>query len=271
MRERRPVLGPGSGLTPADAELAVPVRAGERVWGAIGCYADGEPFGAEDSRLAEAVAEYLGNTLRAIELNDTLRRTLIGTAQSLAAALEAKDHYTAEHARSIADVAVAVARRLGLAASELEDVRYGAIFHDIGKIAIPDAILNKEGPLTDEEFAAIRRHPVVGEEILAPVPLFHHVRQIVRHDHEHWDGNGYPDGLSGTQIPIGARVVLVADAYHAMVSDRPYRGSMSHVEACEELRRNAGAQFDPDVVDAFLAVVEHDPSVIQVAPTRAEG
>ena len=174
------------------------------------------------------MAEYLGNTIRAIELNETLRQTLIGTAESLAAALEAKDTYTAEHARSIAEVAVAVARELGLSPTELEDVRYGAIFHDIGKIAVPDAILNKEGPLTAEEFEHIRRHPSVGEEILAPVALFHRVRQIVRHDHENWDGSGYPDGLRGEEIPIGARIVLVADAYNAMVSDRPYRRSKSH-------------------------------------------
>jgi HD-GYP domain-containing protein (c-di-GMP phosphodiesterase class II) len=103
------------------------------------------------------------------------------------------------------------------------------------------------------------------------VPLFHRVRQIVRHDHEHWDGTGYPDGLQGEEIPIGARIVLVADAYHAMVSARPYRGSLSHGEACEELCQGAGTQFDPDAVNAFLRVVEREPGLVQTAPAREEG
>jgi two-component system, cell cycle response regulator len=150
---------------------------------------------------------------------------------------------------------VAVGRTLDLDESHLRDVRYGAIFHDIGKIAIPDAILNKPGPLTDEEFEIIKRHPQAGEQILAPVPFLSRVRRIVRHDHERWDGTGYPDGLRGPQIPIGARIVYVVDAYHAMVSDRPYRRAMPVEDARAELRRCAGSQFDPAVVEAFLEVV----------------
>ncbi len=135
-------------------------------------------------------------------------------------------------------------------------MRYGAIFHDIGKIAVPDAILTKPGPLTAEEFSVIKRHPVVGEQILAPVPFLSGVRQIVRHDHERWDGAGYPDGLRGSQIPIGARIVFVVDAYHAMVSDRPYRRAMSEADARAELESNAGTQFDPDVVSAMTAALD---------------
>ena len=131
------------------------------------------------------------------------------------------------------------------------------------------AILNKEGPLTAGELEIVRRHPVAGEEILAPVPLFSRVRKIVRHDHEHWDGSGYPDGLQGRQIPLGARIVLVVDAYHAMVTDRPYRSSMSHDEACRELRTCAGTQFDPDVVGAFMTVAERQPALlIEAQPSR---
>ena len=138
----------------------------------------------------------------------------------------------------------------------LRDLRYGAIFHDIGKIAIPDAILNKPGPLTPAEFEVIKRHPIVGEQILAPVPFLDQVRRVVRHDHERWDGTGYPDGLKGRQIPIGARIVLAVDAFHAMISDRSYRKGMSEESARIELRTNAGSQFDPDVVDAFLRVLD---------------
>ena len=141
----------------------------------------------------------------------------------------------------------------------IRDRRYGAIFHDIGKIAIPDAILNKAGALTAAEFEQIKAHPIVGEQILAPVPFLADVRRIVRHDHERWDGTGYPDGLRGPQIPLGARIVLVVDAYHAMISDRPYREAMPEAEACDELRAHAGSQFDPAVVDALLAVLARRP------------
>jgi HD-GYP domain-containing protein (c-di-GMP phosphodiesterase class II) len=130
------------------------------------------------------------------------------------------------------------------------------VFHDIGKIAIPDAILNKPAPLSHEERKVIETHPAAGEQILAPVPFLSRVRRIVRHDHERWDGTGYPDGLRGPQIPIGARIVFVVDSFHAMVSDRPYRKGMPEAAAREELRANAGTQFDPAVVDAFLRVLD---------------
>jgi HD-GYP domain-containing protein (c-di-GMP phosphodiesterase class II) len=180
---------------------------------------------------------------------------MIGTAEALAAALEAKDSYTADHARSIADFAVDVGRELNLSDSAIEDLRYGGIFHDVGKIAIPDAIINKPGPLTDEEFEVIKQHPAIGAEILAPVPFLYGVRTIVRHAHEHWDGGGYPEGLSGEQIPLGARIVLAVDAWHAMTSDRPYRQAPGQSFAIRELGHHAGTQFDPTVVEALTRVL----------------
>jgi HD-GYP domain-containing protein (c-di-GMP phosphodiesterase class II) len=136
---------------------------------------------------------------------------------------------------------------------DLHDLRLGAVFHDIGKIAVPEAILNKPGPLTPEEREVMERHTVVGEQILAPVEFLAGVRKLVRHEHERWDGGGYPDGLAGEEIPLGARIILACDALHAMTSDRPYRRALPVQVAHEELRRHAGTQFDARVVDALLA------------------
>ena len=252
LRERRAVLSSGR----AGSELAVPVHMGRDLWGAFDLRSEAEDaFNADDARLVELVADHTAAALRTAELYRKLEQTHLGVAAALAAALEAKDGYTAGHARWIAEVAVEVGRELSLPEDELNDLRYGAIFHDIGKIAIPDAILNKEGALTEAEFEVIKTHPVVGEQILAPVPFLTDVRRIVRHDHERWDGTGYPDGLRGPQIPLGARIVLVVDAFHAMISDRPYREAMPQEEACAELREHSGTQFDPEVVDALVAVL----------------
>jgi diguanylate cyclase (GGDEF)-like protein len=249
LREKRRIKGGSS------REVAMPLNIGGRAWGAISCVAGDEPLDDVDVELIADVAEHLCAAIRTGDLYEQLTQSMIGTAEALAAALEAKDSYTADHARSIADLAVAVGRELGLSASAIEDLRYGGIFHDVGKIAIPDALINKPGPLTDDEFEVIKQHPTIGAEILAPVPFLYGVRTIVRHAHEHWDGGGYPEGLTGEQIPLGARIVLAVDAYHAMTSDRPYRQAMSHEEACRELRDHAGTQFDPEVVDALLAVL----------------
>jgi diguanylate cyclase (GGDEF)-like protein/putative nucleotidyltransferase with HDIG domain len=242
------------------SELAVPVYVGGELWGALGLRSGPETlFDDDDAQLVQSVADHLGAALRTAGLYANLDQTHLGTAAALAAALEAKDSYTADHAQSIADLAASVGTELGLDEERLRDLRYGAIFHDIGKIAIPDAILNKPGPLTEAEFAVIRTHPEVGEQILKPVPFLARVREIVRHDHERWDGGGYPDGLRGEDIPLGARIVLVVDAYHAMRSDRPYRRALSASAARADLLRHAGTQFDPRVVDALLAVLEREP------------
>jgi diguanylate cyclase (GGDEF)-like protein len=267
LREKRPIVhAPEEGRRdgdqrngdtpdPVPGEIAVPLIIGGRAWGAVSCVGGVRTLDEVDVELVSAVAEHLSASIRAADLYEQLSESMIGTAEALAAALEAKDSYTADHARSIAELAVQVGRELNLSESALEDLRYGGIFHDVGKIAIPDAIINKPGPLTEEEFEVIKEHPAIGAEILAPVPFLYGVRTIVRHAHEHWDGNGYPEGLSGPQIPLGARIVLAVDAYHAMTSDRPYRQKLSHAEACEELRRHAGTQFDPEVIESFLAVL----------------
>jgi HD-GYP domain-containing protein (c-di-GMP phosphodiesterase class II) len=139
-----------------------------------------------------------------------------------------------------------------LGQEEVERVRSAALLHDIGKVAIPDEILHKPGPLNDHEWKLMREHPVIGERILRVVPGLGTVARIVRHEHERWDGQGYPDGLARDQIPIGSRIIIAADTYHAITSDRPYRPARSHSEAIEELSRCAGTQFDPGVSSALI-------------------
>ncbi len=156
-----------------------------------------------------------------------------------------------DHLRDVAGLAIAVSRELELSPEDLDEVARAAELHDIGKIAIPDVILNKPLPLTPEEWAFMRRHTIIGERILMAAPALRPVASLVRSSHERWDGNGYPDGLAGEAIPLGARVVAVCDAFDAMITDRSYRPAVTADEAREELRRCAGAQFDPRVVDAF--------------------
>jgi len=161
-----------------------------------------------------------------------------------------------DHLVGTAELAVAVARQLGLAGEHLDEVARAAELHDVGKIAIPEEILHKPGELDREEWAFVRRHTVIGERILGAAPALRPVARLVRSTHERYDGGGYPDRLRGEEIPLGARIVTVCDAYEAMVSDRPYRAAMSPEEAIAELRRNAGTQFDPRVIEVFTAALD---------------
>jgi HD-GYP domain-containing protein (c-di-GMP phosphodiesterase class II) len=151
-------------------------------------------------------------------------------------------------------MALHVGGELGMDAKALKRLELGALFHDIGKIGIPEAILSKPGPLSDEEWKVVRLHPELGAGILAPIERLEQVCDIVRHCHEHWDGSGYPNGFAGEEIPLESRVILVCDAYHAMTTDRPYRSRLPVDEACRRLREAAGTQFDPQVVEVFLAL-----------------
>ncbi len=178
-----------------------------------------------------------------------------GTIEALAHTLLERDEYTADHSASVLDTTAAVARNLGLDATEIDRIRAAALLHDIGKIAIPDHILQKEGPLDEREWEVMRTHPAIGERILRAVPGMGAIARIVRHEHERWDGEGYPDGIAGEEIPIGSRIILACDAYDAMTTDRPYRKAMSHADALDELTRCAGSQFDPEVVGALVGVL----------------
>ena len=238
------------------SELVVPLVIDGAVWGAINIEeVEPDAFDEDDVRLLQTVAEQTAAAMRSAALYERLERAYLGTAEALANALEAKDEYTADHARSITDQAEAVGRALGMDEAALHELRLAAVFHDIGKIAVPESILNKPGPLTDEERAVMERHTIVGEQILAPVEFLASVRPLVRHEHERWDGAGYPDGLAGEAIPLGSRIILACDALHAMTSDRPYRRALPLDAAIAELRRHAGTQFDPRVVEALLGVL----------------
>jgi diguanylate cyclase (GGDEF)-like protein len=173
-------------------------------------------------------------------------------AAALASALAERDRYTGEHSESVVDLTARVGESLALDAEEIGRVQMAALLHDIGKVGVPDAILNKPGPLDDQEWVIMRQHPVIGERILRAIPGMGSIARIVRHEHERWDGGGYPDGLAGPEIPIGARIILACDAYHAMVSDRPYREAIGHTRAMAELSANAGTQFDPNVVETLV-------------------
>jgi diguanylate cyclase (GGDEF)-like protein/putative nucleotidyltransferase with HDIG domain len=171
---------------------------------------------------------------------------------ALASALIERDRYTGDHSESVVDVAARVAESLAASPGEVERIRTAALLHDIGKIGVPDEILHKPAALDKREWHVMRQHPVIGERILRAIPGMGRVAKIVRHEHERWDGGGYPDGLSGPAIPLGSRIILACDAYHAMTSNRPYRRAMSHTDAVAELSQNAGTQFDPEVGQALV-------------------
>lgn len=175
---------------------------------------------------------------------------------ALAKAAEAKDKFTLEHAERVSDSAAEVARRLKLPPDVIDQIRVGALIHDVGKLAVPDHVLNKPGPLTDDEFDMVKHHPVVGAEIVHPLIGQRHLYAIVRNHHERYDGKGYPDGLAAETIPLAARIVAVCDAYDAMVNRRAYRPAMSHREALRTLLAGRDEQWDGRVVDAFVAIQE---------------
>ena len=192
-----------------------------------------------------------------------MEQSSLEAIESLNATVDAKDPYTAGHSARVQRIALAVAEELGIARERLDAVRFGGLFHDIGKIAVPDRILTKSGSLDDEEYDVVKRHPADGAEIVSHFSRLHEAVPLIRHHHERWDGKGYPDHLSGPEIPSEACVVGLADAWDAMTTDRPYRPALTIEEAAAEVRRCRGTQFAPDVVDAFFAAFRRQPSVFE--------
>ncbi len=194
--------------------------------------------------------------LKVEEQTVELRETFIGSMKALAEALEAKDTYTNGHTHRVTEIAVAMAREKGLPEEEIARIRLAGQVHDIGKIGIPEEVLRKTGKLTDAEFDLIREHVVLSERILKPIIKDEEVLAMVRFHHERYDGRGYPDGLAGEDIPFGARLLAVADAYDAMTSNRPYRPAMTPEKARSQLLAGRGSQFDPEAVDILIEAEE---------------
>lgn len=183
-----------------------------------------------------------------------LRKLFLSAIEALVSALEAKDEYTAGHSRRVTDIALAIGKELGISAQDMEDLRWGSLLHDIGKIAVDPVIQNKPGKLTREEYEHIMIHVRVGVEIVRPL-VNNKITEMIEHHHDHYDGNGLHQVIRGDAISLGARILAVADAFDAMISDRPYRSAMSMAEIVQEIKRCAGTQFDPVIVAAFLNTV----------------
>jgi putative nucleotidyltransferase with HDIG domain len=180
--------------------------------------------------------------------------SLLDTVMALANAVDARDPYTRHHSQTVSQLASQIAREMGLSEAQIEEVRLGGILHDIGKIGVPDQFLKKGSRLTAEEYEKVKSHTVLGAKIIEPLKVkpIEGIRDIVRNHHERFDGTGYPDGLKGTTIPLGARIITVADSFDPMVTGRIYKPERSVQEAIEELHRCCGTQFDPEIVEAFV-------------------
>ncbi|WP_295392973.1 HD-GYP domain-containing protein [uncultured Thiodictyon sp.] len=220
-----------------------------------GTYLNGDRI--ENERLAHGDLITFGRTQFRFEIGtdldaNYLKKLTLDTVTSLAEAVDKKDPYTGSHSQSVAKISERLALALGLDQAAAERVRIAARLHDIGKIGVPDAVLRKPGPLTAAEFALIRKHPVDGASILAPLGFLADLLPAIRHHHERFDGGGYPDGLVGAAIPLASRIIQVADTYHAMASNRPYRRAQPPEFIRTELTRHAGTQFDPEVIAALL-------------------
>jgi diguanylate cyclase (GGDEF)-like protein/putative nucleotidyltransferase with HDIG domain len=196
-------------------------------------------------------------------------RRELSWAATLARAVDARMDVPSEHSAEVARYAAGIAQRLGWGGADLAYLRVAAMLHDVGKVSLPDQILRKPGPLDEQEYEEVKMHPVIGAEFVNRVDGLSLIAQWVKHSHEHFDGSGYPDGLAGEDIPLASRILLVADAFDAMTSDRPYRGAIPHAQAIEELRRNAGRQFDPRCVEAFELYLGGLPSSDRAEPEPA--
>lgn len=269
LRAPQATIHAGEDLLGIGARAAAVARAGEALL--VVARMRNEPFDDAERALLEAVGESTGHSLArgrlARERDDLFRRleqTNLGIAAALAATLEAKDHYTADHARSIADLAVHVGVKMGMTLTEVRDLRLGAILHDIGKIAVPVELLTRTGKLTAAEFELVKCHPDVGSNIVARVDFPWPVADIVRQHHERYDGSGYPHGLAGEEIRLEARILTVADVVEAITHRRPYRAALGIEVAVAELRDHRGQWYDPRVVDACLELIAE--GVVPIGP-----
>ena len=217
-------------------------------------------FSRDIINLLRSFSEQAAVALHNAQLYQKIQDSYFEIVKALAQAIEAKDPYTHGHSARVMEYSLQIAQKLNLSEEEIKSLKYAAILHDIGKIGVRGYILNNPNGLTIEEYEEVKKHPAIGENIIQPIELLQPIRPLIRHHHEWYNGKGYPDGLSGENIPLGARILTVADAYDAMRSDRPYRKALSEEKAIQELKDGSGRQFDPQIVEVFLEILKQNLS-----------
>jgi|DewCreStandDraft_4_1066084.scaffolds.fasta_scaffold02488_12 putative nucleotidyltransferase with HDIG domain len=234
--------------------VLVPLIAHDKPVGLIDIITD-SPEGditSRDLSLLTILAKQAALAIENVKLYESIKKDQISIIRALASTVDAKDHYTLGHSQKVSEFSVLISEELGLSEREIEIIKYAGLLHDIGKIAMPDDIIKKPSRFNEQDFEIAKKHPVIGAKIIKEIESLAPMVPIVLYHHERFDGKGYPDGLKGEDIPLGARIVHVADAYDTMVSARAYRDMLPPELAISELRKNAGTQFDPKVVDAFI-------------------
>ncbi|HLB94552.1 MAG TPA: HD domain-containing phosphohydrolase, partial [Nitrospiria bacterium] len=238
--------------------ICVPVKVKGRTVGVLQAINKGSQgrFSKGDLENFNSLANQVAIAIENANLYKELKETFVNTAGALGDTIEAKDAYTGGHTRRVMEYSLAIGRHLGLPADEMEDLKLAAVLHDIGKIGVDDQVLRKYGRLTEEENRKMRQHTIIGPRIVEKIQQLRSIIPGIRHHHEMYDGNGYPDAIKGDQIPLMARIITVADAFDAMTSDRPYRKGLAIETTLAELRRHSGKQFDPKVVQAFFSAYQ---------------
>jgi response regulator RpfG family c-di-GMP phosphodiesterase len=219
------------------------------------------PFTSSDIELVSVLSGQAAAAIENAHLYEKLEQSYLSMMVALSCVVEARDLYTDKHMKDIAEYSVDIASKMGLAEDEIENIRKAALLHDLGKISIPDHILMKPGKLSEEEIEIIKKHPENGAKIIEPVEPLRNARDIIKYHQECYDGSGYPEGLKGETIPLGARIIAVADAFGAMTTDRPYRKALTIEEAVKEIKRCSGTQFDPDIVEKFIALLKEKGTI----------
>jgi HD-GYP domain-containing protein (c-di-GMP phosphodiesterase class II) len=248
------------------AVLCVPIKIKDRVLGTIELTnrRGGESFSIDDLEMLQSIANQAAVALENANLYRDVQRGYLETVLALVQAVEEKDRYTRGHSERVTAFSVKIANAMGLNAHQLRMIEYAGVLHDIGKIGIDLAIIQKPGRLTEEEYTVVKNHPLIGERILRPIGFLADALPGIAQHHEQVDGCGYPRGLSGHQLVVEARILAVADAYDAMITERPYRKPLAKGDAIAELKRCAGSQFDPLVVEHFIELLHNDPQIHQL-------
>jgi len=239
--------------------IVVPIVFKGKLYGTINLNAGkGREFSEADLKLVDILGGQAAVAIENARLYRDLQDAYVATILALSSAMEAKDPYTRGHSERVAEISRKIALEMGMPKKEADDLHQAGLMHDIGKIGVPDIILQKRGPLNRKEFSLVKLHPLIGKQILSPAKFLSRLIPGVYHHHERFDGKGYLEGLANGKIPKEARIMAVADAFEAMTSSRPYRGALSVEEAVEELRRGKGTQFDPEAVEALIAVLKRE-------------